>query len=170
MMIVEDGTIVANADSYQTEAAFLSYWSDRNVTITNTTAEIEAALIISTQYVNQNNRFKGDIVSDTQSLPWPRKNVYDCENRLLASDEIPKDLKFSINEYAYRQLTAPISTDPSKSGEINYERNKLGQIEEEIHYTENTSTITSRYPLADNWLRCLVVGSPFGNFGQVSRC
>lgn len=169
-MIVEDGSVVPNANSYQTEAAFLSYWADRNVTVTNSTAEIEAALIISTQYVDQKNRFRGSIVDSTQSLSWPRKNAKDCENVLIASDSIPNELKNAINEYAFRQLSSPISTDPSNGGEINYKREKLGPMEEETHYTENTSTSINRYPLADNYLRCLIIGSPFGNLASISRC
>ncbi len=169
-MIVEDGTVVANANSYQTEAAFLSYWSDRNITISNTTAEIEAALIIATQYVDLNNTWKGDAVSETQSLDWPRSGAYDKNGFLIDSGVIPDELKNAVNEYAYRQLTSALQPDDSQSQTIVSEKKRLGTLEKEIDYLEEAKKIKLRYPMADNWLRGLTKGGTMGSFGGVSRC
>lgn len=165
-MIVEDGTIVANADSYMTVAEFKTYWLGRNDTVCNDDPSIEASLVISTQYIDD-NCFKGSIVSDAQSLAWPRSKVYDKEGRLIASNVIPQSLKNALAEYAKRQLSESIAPDPSNSGDVTYQRDKLGSMETETHYQEDSSTTTKKFPLADNWLKGLICN---GGFGQVTRC
>lgn len=165
-MIVEDGTIVANANSYMTVAEYKTYWLNRNETICDNDPDIEGALVVSTQYLDD-NCFKGSIVSDSQSLSWPRSNAYDKEGRLIANTVIPQALKNALAEYAKRQLVESIAPDPSNSGDVTYQRDKLGSMETETHYQENSATTAKSFPLADNWLKGLTCN---GGFGQVSRC
>lgn len=166
--IVETGSIVAGATSYLSVADLDSYWSDRGVTLSETDAQKEAALIIATQYVDLNNNWKGSIVSETQPRDWPRVDVYDDEGRGIRSDEIPFQLKNAVAEYAKRQLSADIQPDvnPDVGGVI---REKVDVIERE--FAEGTTGYfgLKKYPLADNWLRGLTSGGVYGDFSRVRR-
>jgi hypothetical protein len=70
-IIVEDGTQVSGANSYVSAADFATYAADRGVTVTGTDAEL---LITAMDYLEQQN-FKGNQLTSTQALQWPRANV-----------------------------------------------------------------------------------------------
>lgn len=168
---VEDGTVVAGANAYETVAEFKSYWTDRNVTFTQTDAAIQAAIIIATQYVDLNNSWKGWIVIDTQSLDWPRGSVVDDESRYLPNDTIPQQLKDAVSEYTSRQLTSNIQPDVSTDGIITEQKSKVDVLEETTKYQDDSGYYgLASYPLADNYLIGLITGGVLGNFGEVSRC
>lgn len=167
---VEDGTVVAGANAYETVAEFKSYWTDRNVSFTQADAVIQAAIIIATQYVDLNNSWKGWIVIDSQSLDWPRSGVVDDECRYLANDTIPQQLKDAVSEYTSRQLTSDIQPDVSTDGIIIETKNKVDVIEEAIKYAEGSGYFgLAAYPLADNYLIGLITGGVLGNFGKAVR-
>ena len=172
MLIVEDGTIVAGANAYIDTAYLDSYWADRNVTLSQTTAEKEAAIILATQYVDGNNTFKGEVVDKTQPLEFPRKELYNARDYLIPSDEIPAELKMAVAEYAKRQLDSDIQPDVSEKGAISSERKKLASLETETTYQEGTGGYygIKRYPMADNYLKGLIKsGAGSYDFGMV-RC
>lgn len=170
--IVEDGSIVPNANAYITVDKLKSYWLDRGVTLSQSPSVLQPAIIIATQYVDLNFQWKGSIVSDSQSLDWPRSDVYDNEGRPIASDIIPNQLEYAICEYAQRQLTSPIQPDVSPDGRGNVTKimEKVDVIEREIEYEEGTGGYygLKRYPLADNYLNGLTV-STVGSIGQLRR-
>ena len=171
--IVEDGSIIANANAYITVAELKAYWDSRADTITQVDAEVQAAIIIATQYVDLNYNWRGEIVSDTQNLDWPRANVIDDQGRSLASDAIPTALKNAICEYAKRQLASSIQPDVSTEvGGITKIREKVDVIEQEIEYEEGSTGYygIKKYPLADRWLKGLTIGGVGGSFGQLRRC
>ena len=103
--VVEDGTRPANANSYATEAAGDTYFTDRfnfaaGTWNTKGAEEKQSALIKSTQYLDASYRWKGVIVNTAQSLDWPRADVQDDEGRAVLSTEIPKLLQEAIFELA----------------------------------------------------------------------
>jgi len=71
-IIVEDGTIVANSNSYVTAAELESYAVERGITLS---AGAEVLLHQSMDYIESLN-FIGDRFSREQSLVFPRVNVY----------------------------------------------------------------------------------------------
>lgn len=173
-IVVETGAIVDGANAYITVAELDAYWSARNVTLSQTNAEKEAAIIIATQYVDINFSWRGTIVIDEQWLDWPRAGVYDDEGRDIEYTEIPRRLKNAVCEYAKRQLDSDIQPDvfPNDLGAIKRKREKVDVIEQEVEYQDNTGGYygIKRYPLADNWLKGLTIGGTMGSFGQVRRC
>lgn len=173
-LIVEDGSIVNGANAYITAQELNDYWQARNVVISNTQAEQDAAIIIATQYVDLNFDWRGDIISEDQPLDFPRSGVYDDENRSIDNKSIPQKLKYAVCEYAYRQLSADIQPDvyPDNLGTIKRKREKVDVVEQEIEYAENTGGYygIKRYPLADNYLKGLTVGGVGGSFGVMRRC
>ena len=71
-IIVEDGTVVAGANSYVTEAELATYATDRGVTLT---AATDVLLIKAMDYI-ESLSFTGTKFSEGQPLQWPRSNVY----------------------------------------------------------------------------------------------
>lgn len=171
-LIVEDGTGVAGANGYISVAELDGYWDDRNVTLSQTTAEKDAAIIIATQYVDLNNKWKGAIAMSDQALDWPRFGVRDDEGRVIASMTIPTQLKNAVAEYAKRQLTAPIQPDVTDEGALKKVKEKVDVIEVETEYQDNTGGYFGlrSYPLADNYLIGLIRGGVGGNFGRIGNC
>ena len=170
--IVEDGTVVAGANAYETVAEFKAYWADRNVTFTQDDPTIRGAIVISTQYVDLNNKWKGAIVISDQPLDWPRVGVTDDEGRIIPSLTVPDQLKNAVAEYAKRQLTAPIQPDVADEGALKKVKKKVDVIETETEYQDNTGGYFGlrSYPLADNYLIGLIRGGVGGNFGRIGSC
>ena len=82
-LTVEDGTIIANANSYVSVADADTFFTDMGETKWTVTAtavspqQKEAALIQAAQYLQQKYRmrWKGSRVDAFQSLDWPRRGV-----------------------------------------------------------------------------------------------
>ena len=117
-LIVEDGTIVAGAESFVTVAAANTYHSNRgNATwATITTAQAEEALRRATDYMEQmyRNRWKGFRVSSSQALSWPRADV-ELEDgpyrNTVATDIVPTEVKNACSEYALRAAAGELAAD-----------------------------------------------------------
>jgi hypothetical protein len=76
-LIIEDGTIVANANSIASDAEMKSYASLRGLSVPATQPEREALLVLAMDYLQSvENRMQGTRTVSTQSLPQPRQNVY----------------------------------------------------------------------------------------------
>lgn len=87
-LIVEDGTGVANANSYVSVADFKTYALARKITVPSATDDCEALLIKAMDYL-EIIRFRGVLKLDAQPLQWPRTTV-DCWNMIMP-------VAFSIN-------------------------------------------------------------------------
>ena len=165
-LIVEDGSIVAGANSYLSVADFETYWTNRNVDLsTFTTAEKEAALIIATQFIDYNN-FKGYTVEELQPLQWPRSYVVNRNGYSIESDTIPQAIKDATAEYAYRQLSAPLQGDTVEGGVIKRQMDKVGSLETETEYQDGGYFLNNRYPMADR----LLIGLLQNDFATYARC
>lgn len=106
-LIVEDGTGMADANSYESVENADAYFTARGITAWSGSDPVkEAALIAATEYVDirWRGKLKGKLqFPDTQVLLFPRINVYDEELRLLTG--VPKDLRSAVCEYALISLT-----------------------------------------------------------------
>jgi hypothetical protein len=89
-IIVEDGSEVTSANSYASYADLVAYGALRG-TPADTIEEGGETLLIKAMDSLYGMRWKGERVSTTQALEWPRYGVY-LDNQLLASDEIPREL------------------------------------------------------------------------------
>ena len=122
--IVEDGTIVSNANSYISDADFATYASDRGVTVAGVAAQL---LLNAALYVEQ-LQFIGDKKTKAQSMQWPRNNVY-IDGFVVDSDEIPVLLKDLQAEVA---LAIDAGNDPLKTIDRAVKSTKVGPIEKEF--------------------------------------
>lgn len=154
-IIVEDGSIVANANSYVTTAEFTQYCGDRNITISGTYGDESQLLILSMDYFEQ-QPFRGIKYFETQSLQFPRSDLY-IDGYLTDSDKIPDLVKDA-------QITIAISimagNDPLSTVDRAIKREKVDVIE--IEYMDNASISTVIRSIG-NAMRKLVTSGSMGN-------
>ncbi len=154
-LVVEDGTGLANAESYLSVSAADTYHLNRGHTAwaSKTTTEKEVALRKATEYIDARyqSRFKGIVeFPDTpQALQFPR--LYIC-----GYTGIPVTLERATAEYALRALAAELAPDPvvDPSGlAIVGTRKKVGPIETETNFASegpgSVKQILRAYPAAD---------------------
>mgnify|MGYP003666942333 FL=1 len=104
-LIIEDGSIVANANSYVTADDISAYATQRGFSITKNISKIETAAILAMDYL-QSKSYIGDLVDDfnsdngEQPLKWPRKNITD-----LLKTTIPNDIKSAQIELSIASFT-----------------------------------------------------------------
>lgn len=115
-IVVEDGTGLADANSYVSEDEADTYADDRGITAwTDSTADKEAALVRATTTLDATyrTRFTGSKLNGrAQALEWPRINAYDWLGNLLDDDEVPIEVRDATVELAIRELADPGSTMP----------------------------------------------------------
>ena len=98
MLIIEDGSQVAGANSYVTDAEYVAYAAARGLAVGEDAAAREIELIQSMDYLfSREPDMQGERTLGTQENVYPRSGVY-IRNTLLASDSIPTELKNSQME------------------------------------------------------------------------
>lgn len=139
-LVIEDGTIVADANSYASAADLTTYAGLRGVTLPTTDAEKEALLIKAMDYLARyRGKWKGERVAEAQELDFPRTGVY-VDNLLLPSDEIPRELFYAQLSLAVASISADLlpTADANQKGPV---------IEETVH-----GAITVKYANSDRVL------------------
>jgi hypothetical protein len=122
-IVVEDGTGLANSNSYASEAQLATYAADRNVTVTGAA---DVLLITAMDYIEQ-QPFKGNKNTKEQALQWPRFSVW-IDSYSIDSDEIPLLLLEAQMEAA---LAVDIGNNPSGTVDRATKREKLDTLEVE---------------------------------------
>ena len=137
---VEDGSNVANANSFVTIAEARSYAVERGVSLSATDDDVAVQIIKAKDYLESfANRYQGEIANEDQSLQWPRIDVYiSGSENAFPSNAIPKQLKsaqcatvlainegvdimpnYSASNFVTEETVGPITTkyaDPTKVG------------------------------------------------------
>lgn len=106
-LIVEDGSIVENADSLVDLAFADSYFSSRLYTDLwdNATEEDqEKALQMASRLISDVPRWNGDIVEESQIFSLPRTGLKDKNGREIEKTEIPEAVKRAVCEFALSLL------------------------------------------------------------------
>jgi hypothetical protein len=132
-LITEDGTGLANAESYISVAEADTYFSNRGITLwaTMLEAEKEQALRRAVDYLGgvYRLRWKGTRVNGTQALDWPRAFVeredyeYAGMNGYTTiggrfyypSDEVPVEVKNACAEMAFKAASGELAPDLERS-------------------------------------------------------
>jgi len=164
---VEDGTGIADANSYTTEAYADAYFLDRGdaTWAAALTAAKEVALVKATDYIELRfrDRFKGSLATEATTLAWPREYVYDRKGELVTLT-IPSDIQKATCEYALRALSSDLLPDPTvtDSGQaVKRTFEKVGPIETETEYDGASARpdIIRPYPAADKLLLFWIMGA-----------
>jgi hypothetical protein len=176
MLIVENGTGLANAESYISVAEANAYHAARGNTnwATISTGEAEQALRRATDYIEQvyRLRWQGNRVNSTQALSWPRAFVQPMDYQFsstafflgglyyLPADEVPQEVKHACAEMAFKAAGGELASDLTQ-GVI---REKVDVLE--VQYDPNSPQYT-RYRAIDNLLRPFLTGG--SNSAKVQR-
>jgi len=163
---VEDGTGLAAANAYVSEAYVDSHHSDRgNALWTGTTTEKEQAIVRATDYIDKRfgPKFRGFRETRAQALEWPRLSAFDNDYYLYnGDDDVPRSLQKACAEYALISLQIELLPIPARpfavldpatgtvtgnaSGQATLTRDKLGPLEKERRFSDMTSLITRTKP------------------------
>ena len=161
--VVEDGTGKSDAVSYVTLAEADEYHARRNnaTWLALTHGQKEAALVNATTYMAQKYRlrWKGDRVSSTQALDWPRNFVQYADYAYVTrngaqqiggyfyypADDVPVEIKNACCDLAVYVLSGALYGEQGQS----VKREKVGPLEVEY---QDYSTAGRTYPAVDGML------------------
>ena len=157
-LIIEDGSIVDNANSFATDDEFKTYANLRCMDVPATQPAREALLVLAMDYLfSVEKKMQGCRVSIDQELPYPRSGV--CANCFnIPSDTIPKSLKSAQMELALQANTSEILISQSVQ---NVSKEKLGELE--VEYFSGGAWSTVRTDRADAYLDPLLVNGGSNN-------
>ena len=100
-LTIETGAGVAGADSYASVAEARAYASARGLTLPAADADVEKALVLACDKL-ETYRYKGTKTSASQTLQWPRTDVYvEDATEPLATNSIPARLKQAQCQLAF---------------------------------------------------------------------
>ena len=139
-LIIENGTIVAGANSYVSITEAKAYASARALSLPTLDADIEPLLISAMDYLESKRaQYQGTKTNPAnQALQWPRTGVYiDCVE--IASDVIPKELKDAQCRLACEQF-AGVDIMPTKTGPFVTEET-VGPLTTKYDASQGTGTI-----------------------------
>lgn len=156
---IEDGSIVAGANSFVTVAEVRTFATERGVnSLPTDDLEVEALIIKSMDYLfGKESSFKGVRAVYSQELPWPRAQVY-LREAPVGSNEIPVELKKAQMQLVLEAVSQDL--DPNGAGR-EVIREKVDVVEVQYNPTGN-STVRPRFHKVDRWLEPLMKSSSFG--------
>ena len=153
MFIVEDGTGLQNANAYVSVEEFKDYWNMRNIDLAQKTdAEIEACIIIATQYIDKTFKYIGSKSTNEQSLQWPRSYAYNLEGYVYSG--LPNDVVFATCEAGYYNLNGKNLFVASEKG-ITEKTENVGPVQTTYKYMEEQSGMIA-YQSVNMYLRDLI--------------
>lgn len=157
-IVLEDGTGLANSNSYGSFAGYVAYWLEVGVVVAEAQAVIEAGLVKATRYLGLRFRWKGSrLLPETQALDWPRCGVYTLDGVYI--EGLPVELVRATYEYARRSLSSELVPDPTVDASgvtVVGKREKVGPIETEVSFSGSSSSTFRPWPAADRLVRHLV--------------
>lgn len=132
-LIVEDGSIVAGADSYISRVDVIAYAAKRGVTLADDDTTDQKVIKAMDYLAYYDGRWKGEQVEpDVQSLAWPRKYAYIGSGYSpFPDDQIPANLVKATAELTMH-VNAGVNLLPTVSGDTAFvTREKVDVIETE---------------------------------------
>ncbi|MGL6008380.1 MAG: DnaT-like ssDNA-binding protein [Culicoidibacterales bacterium] len=141
-LIIEDGTIVLNSNSYVSVIEARSFADDRGLVLPSADLNVEKALILAMDYLESlKGNFVGNLVEPgVQSLQWPRKNVKFDEVD-FPEDKIPLDIKKAQIQLAL-ESSSGIDLMPTNDGR-EIIREKVDVLETEYAPSGNGSGVAA---------------------------
>lgn len=154
-LIVEDGSGVSGANSYNTIQQIKDYASARGELLPSTDAEIEALVIQATDYLEQFRlQYQGDIVDPLQALAFPRNGVV-IDGYEYPATTLPTYLVRAHAQATIEAYTSELIPNPSQS----VKKEKVDVIEVEY---QDSSTSAVGFPKVETLLKPLFSSSnPF---------
>ena len=160
-LIIEDGTIIANANSVASDAEMKSYASLRGLTVPSTQPEREALLILAMDYLRSiEHRMKGTRTDTAQTTPQPRQNVY-LFGETVDQNTIPVEYKNAQIEAAIAANGQALLNNSSQQG---IKKEKVDVLE--VEYTDGGYWAVARLERVDSALNPLMMAGGLGRVGR----
>lgn len=167
MLTVEDGSEVANANTYVDADDVAAYATLYGWTWSGTDAAKEQAILRAMIFIESfEPQLCGGRVTGSQALSWPREYVPDARGTAyLADNAIPSGVTNALNEAAILELATPGVLTQAIAAEdiaVRRKRDKVGPLETEVEYGNRNSVQRTHYTRILEFLRpylCSGIGS-----------
>lgn len=151
-LVVEDGSGLTNADSYESIANADTYHANfgNETWDTYTDEQKELALRNATRYIDvkYGSRFVGSKMTSAQSLYWPRTGVV-IDGFDIDDGKMPAVLKQATCEVALRYINGEdLLADQELPGTVKRELIQVGPIKSDVEYMGGQS-LTNSMPEVD---------------------
>lgn len=136
-LIIEDGTIVADANSFITVAEWETYLALYGKVATGAEADKEVALIKAQRAISTRYNFDGALVEQAQPTCLPRNWSKPIKGFTIANNVVPQDFKDAQAELAFdiQEGADPFANATAGAkGPVTGERSKAGPVETETQY------------------------------------
>lgn len=166
-LVIEDGTIVAGANSFVTRAEIVAYAALRGVTIPDADAS-DVYAILAMDYLWSLPCLRGELVDAAQTTPYPRKGLIEGDTVEDYEYTIPVGVKNAQLQLALDSFNG-IDLTPSANPEANIKSEKVGPIATEFFDPlSNSLTLDGSAPLtiATRWLSPFVCDT--GGFSLIT--
>ena len=171
---VEDGTGIANANSYITLVYFTDYCSDLGLTTSDSNElededeeSLQKAMLRSMAFIDSHD-FKGYKADDDYSLEWPRVGVEDRNGYAIDSDEIPTNLKLAQARASYEEYinSGSLQKNLERGDMVTMEKIDVLQFEYDTYAPKTTV-----FQIIDGYLKGLAkgIGLSADGFADVER-
>lgn len=129
-LVIEDGTLVAGANSFATRAELIAYAAARGKTLAND-ATTDGRALQAMDWLWAQDNFCGDLVSSEQTTPFPRKGVVEGDEEEDYVYSIPGAVKqvqlfLAFEASQGKTLISAIDASPL------LKRRKVGPMEREF--------------------------------------
>lgn len=170
-LIVEDGTGLADADSYISLVDARAYASKYGYVLPIDDDEADVMLRKGTLYVDlYESSFSGSRLNDTQALAWARVNAYKCSgyNQIpIASDSIPNEIKCA-QVIAANAYSANVDVRANNDGKAVASEEVVGAVK--VAYFDNGKTgSTIEITAALDMINSLMCSGGFGLSARTVR-
>lgn len=128
-LVIEDGTLVANANSFVTRQEIIDYAAARGITIPD--ADASDVFAINAMDFLWASCLQGDLVEATQGTPYPRSGLLEGDTVEDYVYSIPLNVKRAQLQLALDSFNG-IELTPSAAEAAQLKRSKVGPIEEEF--------------------------------------
>jgi hypothetical protein len=164
LLVQSDQGDVVGANGYISVAEFQVYHDQRGNSYAGyTTAQLETAIILATDYLDRRFSFHCRRYAQDQETAWPRAGVVDSDGFYVSG--VPREVKEATAEYALRALSAALLPDPTRdvSGrDVQSKSETVGPISESVTYAAGATFHLPEYPAADAILRRAGLVIPMG--------
>jgi len=130
-LIIEDGSVVANANSYITVAQFKDWADSRGITY-GTDQEVEQGILRAMDWFER-QFFIGNKANENQPLQWPRTEAL-IDGYYADATEIPKEVVTALYEATKVELDGNSQLNNEDRRTI---REQVGDIS--VEYAENSN-------------------------------
>lgn len=132
---------------YTTKEYYKAYFLARNIDVTaQLDADINAALLVATEYLDDTYDFIGYRTVTTQDNKWPRINATTSENITLDSSTVPDKVQQATCELAYIEQTQTGGLQPLFNGQVIKRSSKeLRGLKSSVEYDSAASESYNRY-------------------------